>query len=302
MKMTTRIRILIATFFAISILSPNCFAGKVSSDSLNNKRALVIGIGLPVIHATSIVLFNELWYKNQPRESFHFFNDGKEWNQVDKVGHFHSAFFLSESASGVFKWAGFSSRRSDLYGLGTSFLLMTTIEVLDGYSSSFGASGWDILANIGGMGFYLGQKSLWNEIRIHPKFSFRPTSYSNLRPGVLGSNSMEELFKDYNGQTYWLSFDIDKLLSIEKPGILKWINLAAGYGANNMVFARSSENLLAGYNDYRQFYLALDFDLSHVRSKSGFVNSLLFFINMIHLPAPGLEFNKDGIKLRYLTF
>jgi len=199
-------------------------------------------------------------------------------------------------------WGGIDEGKSNLLGAATSLVFMSTIEVLDGYSSNFGASAWDLVANVAGIGLYLGQEALWNEIRIHPKFSFWPTNYPELRPNVLGSNFSEELFKDYNGQTYWLSIDLDRFIPNSKSKILKWINVGIGYGAYNMAFARDSQNLASGYNTYRQYYLALDLDLSHIHSKSSLVNSLIYLVNMIHLPAPGIEFTKNKVKFRYATF
>jgi hypothetical protein len=300
MKMTRLTRILCGAFLLILII-PFPGSGSGHGDSLNKKRTTALLVGLPVLHGSSIVLFNELWYQNQPRENFHFFDDGKEWNQVDKAGHLYSGFHFNAIASRLYQWCGFNDMKSDLYGSATSFAFMSTIEILDGYSSEFGASGWDVLANAGGIGLYLGQKLVWDEIRIHPKFSFSPTGFADTRPQVLGGNFMEQLFKDYNGQTYWLSFDLNKFFE-NKFRFPKWLNIATGYGSTNMIYARKSENYNAGYNSYRQYYLSLDIDLSHVHTRSAFLNSILYFINMIHLPSPGLEFNKNGVKVRYLTF
>ena len=63
-----------------------------------------------------------------------------------------------------------------------------------------------------------------------PKFSFHTTKYASLRPNVLGSSLSEEIFKDYNGQTYWLSVNLHSFFKSSK--LPKWLNLAAGYGAD----------------------------------------------------------------------
>jgi hypothetical protein len=44
--------------------------------------------------------------------------------------------------------------------------------------------------------------------RITPKFSFHTTQYAQYRPNVLGSSLAEQILKDYNGQTYWLSVNL----------------------------------------------------------------------------------------------
>ncbi|TAD94403.1 MAG: hypothetical protein EAY75_00090 [Bacteroidetes bacterium] len=58
--------------------------------------------------------------------------------------------------------------------------------------------------------------ALWNEVRLVPKFSFFPTPFAEQRPELLGKNISQQWLKDYNGQTYWLSVDIDKFLPEKK--------------------------------------------------------------------------------------
>jgi hypothetical protein len=86
-------------------------------------------------------------------------------------------------------------------------LLLTAVEVLDGFSSEWGASSGDIIANASGTAF-VSQELLWKEQRITPKFSFHTTQYAQYRPNVLGSSLAEQMLKDYNGQTYWLSVNL----------------------------------------------------------------------------------------------
>lgn len=172
---------------------------------------------------------------------------------------------------------------------------MLPIEIFDGYSASYGASTGDLLANTAGASFFLGQSLLWKEQRIKPKFSFHQTKYASLRPEVLGDDYLHESLKDYNGQTYWLSFDMDKFISFPK-----WLNLAVGYGAEEMVYARSENNTAAGYNAYRQFYIGIDFDLTAIKTRSKALKTVLFIADMIKLPAPTLEFSSKGT--RFLPF
>jgi hypothetical protein len=72
-----------------------------------------------------------------------------------------------------------------VYGSGLGFLL-TAVEVMDGYSSEWGASTGDIIANASGTALYVSQELLWSEQRIIPKFSFHTSQYARYRPNVLG--------------------------------------------------------------------------------------------------------------------
>jgi Predicted periplasmic lipoprotein (DUF2279) len=189
------------------------------------------------------------------------------------------------------QWSGVSKKKSDLSGAITSFVIMSSIEILDGFSAGYGASATDLAANAVGSGFFLGQNLLWKEVRIYPKYSFHQTSFAEQRPETLGDGLLEEMIKDYNGQTIWLSVDIDKFLKFPK-----WLNLAVGYGAENMIYANDSQNIEQGLYPYRQLYLSLDFDLTAIKSRSKVVNTLIYFANMIKLPAPAIEFSQGKPK------
>jgi len=256
---------------------------------VNKKRLRTFVIASSATYVVSMVALNNLWYSNSPRESFHFFNDADEWMQVDKVGHFYSAFQLSYIGSKSLQWSHVPKRKSDVIGSAIGFGILASIEVMDGFSSSYGASVSDLAANALGSTFYLGQNLLWDEIRIYPKFSFHQTSFADERPEVLGENLAQQIFKDYNGQTYWLSVDMDKFCRFPK-----WLNLAVGYGATGMISA--TDDYPSPHTPMRQFYLGLDLDLTAIHTKSKALKTVLFFANMIRVPFPTLEFSKEGTK------
>lgn len=260
------------------------------SSIVNHKRLRTFVIGAGAGYVATMVGLNQLWYKDAPKQSFQFFNDNAEWKQVDKLGHFFSAYYFSYGTSKALKWSNVSSTKADLAGAITGFAVLLPIEIFDGYSAAYGASSGDLLANAGGALFFLGQQRLWNEQRLFPKFSFRQTGYAPMRPEVLGESGISEIFKDYNGQTYWISADMDKFIRIPK-----WLNIAFGYGADGMFYARDNENYAAGYTPRRQFYLSIDPDLTAIRSRSKAIKTLIFIAGMIKLPSPTLQWSKGQI-------
>jgi len=269
-----------------------------SSQQVNKKRLNTFIVGSTVVYSVTLVGLNELWYEDSPKQSFQFFNDNAEWKQVDKVGHFYSAYYLSYGTSRALRWCQVKPKKSDLVGALVGFGVMLPIEIMDGFSAAYGASAGDLIANAAGSAFFLGQSMLWKEQRIFPKFSFHQTDYAALRPSVLGDGMPSEIFKDYNGQTYWLSFDMDKFMKFPR-----WLNLAAGYGAEGMVYARDEQNIEAGYPaPYRQYYLSIDFDLRAIKSRSKAINTLIFIASMIKLPAPTIEFSSKGAKFHAFYF
>lgn len=291
-----------AAFLMILFISPAAAQDTLKdSTHFNKKRFRTVYLGGSVVYAGSLIALNEIWYKENPRTSFHFFNDNAQWLQIDKIGHFYSAYHLSHTGARIFRWTGMKERKAIWLGAATGMLLLTPIEILDGFSSEYGASWGDLLANSAGAALSL-QGLFWQEPRIHPKFSFHQTSLAALRPNVLGENLAQQIIKDYNGQTYWLAFDIQPWL--RKPGKFPpWLGIALGYGGEQMVYARSHENQAMGYDSYRQYYLSLDINLTRIPVKSKFLKSLFFALNTIHIPAPALEWNrKQGFRMHALYF
>ena len=259
--------------------------------TIHRKRFNTVIIGSAATYSITMVSLNELWYKDFDRSSFHFFNDSKEWKQVDKFGHIYSTYQFSHILSKVFQWTNLSEKKSDWIGTLVGFGVVSSVEIFDGFSTEYGASASDLAANAIGSGLYISQKLLWKEVRFHPKYSFHRTEYPAYNPSLLGKNVFEEIVKDYNGQTYWLSIDMDKFVRFPK-----WLNLAIGYGAEEMIYANDESNIQNGFIPYRQFYLSLDFDLTSISSKSKVVNTLIFLANMIKIPGPTIEFSQGKVR------
>ena len=274
-------------------------SGAAQSDStgVNQKRLKTYIIGASAAYSAGLVTLNHVWYKDTERQSFRFFNDNAEWKQVDKAGHVFASFYLSDVSSRALASCNVNARKADLMGALSGLLLTLPIEIFDGFSDGYGASAGDLLADAAGPAFFLGQKLAWKQIRIHPKFSFQRTGYPALRPALLGDNLLSEIVKDYNGQTYWLSFDIDKFTSFPR-----WLNIALGYGAHEMIYARDEQNLSQGYNPYRQYYVAIDFDLTAIRTRSPLLKALLYLVNTVKLPGPTLEFARGRTKFHAFYF
>jgi uncharacterized protein YfiM (DUF2279 family) len=288
----------LAFFLLIVINASSLFAQRTdTTQHLSKKKLNLLIVSSSVAYTGTMIGLNQAWYKNADRQSFHFFNDAREWNQVDKLGHFYSAFQLSSIAAHSLRWTGINKKKSDNIGSASGFAILSSIEVFDGYSAAYGASLSDIAANATGSLFYLGQQKLWNEVRIYPKFSFHTTDFAAQRPSVLGTGFSQQLLKDYNGQTYWLSVDADKFVKFPR-----WLNLAVGYGTEEMIYANASANHSVNLAPYRQYYLSIDFDLTAIKSKSKFVNALIYFANMIKLPAPTLALSKRGVRAHAFYF
>ena len=279
----------------VVVPSSSIFAQE-DSIKLNTKRLYPV-IGVTAVSYTAVMVgLSKVWYSQNTRTSFHFFNDAAEWKQMDKAGHVYSTFHESMFFAQTYQWCGIRSKPALWLGAATGFAIQSSIEIFDGYAASYGASVSDVVSNgIGSLG-YVFQQLAWNETRIVPKFSFYPSTFASQRPNVLGSNMAEQIIKDYNGQTYWLAFNVNSFL---KKGnkIPSWIAISIGYGAENMIYAQDATNQQIGLNPYRKYLLALDLDLSKINTKSKIVNQIFKRLNMIHLPGPALELSKHGVEV-----
>lgn len=273
------------------------------ANSLDNKRLKKVVITEAALSATALIGLSELWYKDYPKSSFHFINDNSEWLQMDKMGHLFSSYHIGSIGAATLKWSGVSKKKQLIYGATLGFAFLSVVEVFDGYSAEWGASSGDIIANATGTTLYVSQELLWKEQRIIPKFSFQTTSFASHRPNVLGSSLNEQILKDYNGQTYWLSANIN---SFYKNEILpKWLNLAFGYGAEGMISGNiqsNSEKYMFDTTRFRQFYVSFDIDLSKIETKSHLLKTFFTIFNLVKIPAPTFEINQFGASRFYILY
>ena len=292
-------------FFFQSILGQNSLDNFFKpSDTLNKKRQNSIFITEAVLASGALIGLNQLWYADYPKSDFHFINDNSDWLQMDKVGHLYASYHIGRFSAEALNWSGTSKKNQLIYGASLGFVFLTAVEVMDGFSEEWGASMGDVVANAAGTALYVSQELIWKEQRIIPKFSYHKTEYSNYRPDVLGSTFPEQILKDYNGQTYWLSTNIYSFSKGSK--IPKWLNVALGYGAEGMV-SGNDENftpiLTPKSEKFRQFYLSFDVDLTKINTKSHFLKTIFSVFNTVKIPAPTIEYSpQSGFKFYAFYF
>lgn len=266
---------------------------------LNKKKLTILSTSAAVIYTGTMVALNEVWYSDFDRSSFHFFNDAAEWKQMDKLGHFYSAFHTSSIAQHALVSCGVKKHNANLISSAIGFTVLSSIELFDGRSAAYGASVSDLAANFSGAMLFWAQQTAWSEIRIRPKFSFHTTSFAPQRPDVLGTGG-GQIIKDYNGQTQWLSWNPGSFSKQSRwPA---WLDISVGYGAEGMISARDEQNRSLGLNPHRQYYLSVDFNPNGVNVRSRLLKGILLLTKVIKVPAPTLEVTKDGVRFRPIYF
>lgn len=297
----------------------------IPSDTLSKKRfnsALVFASA--TYSSFSIGLYN-VWYRQYEQTKFQFFNDWKEWNNMDKMGHFYTAYFQGVLCYKGAKWTGLSENKSILTGVVLGTLFQSTIEVMDGFSEKWGFSVPDVAYNTAGAAAFALQQKIWHEQRIQFKVSSYRRDYGSqsipsssgveaidlqVRANSLfGTSFAERFLKDYNAQTLWASVNIYSFLPSESK-FPKWLNIAFGAGSENLFGGfenRWNENTREFLLDaehfprYRQFFIGVDLDFTRLPIKNYYWRSFLQVFNIFKLPGPAIEINTQGqIKFHFI--
>lgn len=272
-------------------------------------------------YAGATVGLSQAWYAQYPQSSFHFFNDWNGWRGMDKVGHAMTGYFESKWMGGLYQWAGVPHEKARWLGFGAGILFQTTLEVMDGFSDQWGFSWGDMGFNLLGSSSYLVQEYLWQEQRIRWKVSAHRPHYSTLPLSALnnpqttttlearanalfGTSPAELLFKEYNGQTIWLSVNPAAFLpKVKRPRPFQWVNLAVGYGIEHVYGAERNAWTDAagnqfkapnGYQRQSQFFLSLDIDFERIPTRHKWLKTIFSVLNIFKIPFPALEVNTTG--------
>jgi hypothetical protein len=305
-KLTLVLVCLCQTSYSQSFFTPG--------DTFNSKRYYTAIAGAGLTYAAFSYGLYQLWYADYPQSHFRLFNDWNEWENMDKFGHSFNGYFQSHLLFKGAKWTGLNRKQAMWHGVIGATLFQTTVEVMDGFSEQWGFSVPDIAFNTIGTGIFALQEHFWQEQRIKLKMSAwltdYPTggitsdrgnfiSYQDRAEDLYGSGLAAQFVKDYNAQIQWASINVSAFAPNLTwwPG---WLNVAVGYGANNVYGGFDNEwetddgeIYVFDFQRQRQYYLSFDLDLEKLDVQSPFWKSILSIINIIKIPAPALEYNSD---------
>ena len=287
-------------------LRKDSLSSKPDSARTYRHRIRTIAIaGTTVYTGTMIGLYN-LWYRNYPQSKFHFFNDNNEWQGMDKFAHATTSYYLGRLGYKTFRWAGVSENKATWIGGLSGSAFLTIVEILDGFSAQWGASPGDLTANTFGSALFISQQLAWHEQKVLLKYSFHPTSFADYRPDLLGKNIGQQIIKDYNGHTYWLSVNLNSFAGRDSR-IPHWLNVAAGYHATGMTGAVTNVssykgNPIPAFKRETLFYIAPDIDLTRIRTHSAALKWIFEAIGFLKFPLPALEISGHGMKFKPLYF
>ncbi len=273
--------------------------------TLNKWRVAGVVGGSTALFAGAMVGLDQIWYAQYERGKFRWFDDSKEWNQVDKCGHAFAPYFISVYTYNMLRWSGVKRVPAALSSGAIGFVFISSIEVLDGFSVKWGASASDLAANFAGAALATIQYAIWDEQRIQLKYSLHLQSYprgelKTRADELFGTSIGEKIIKDYNNINTWLCFNTSSFFKSQKHA--KWLNIAIGYGAGNMYggfenkWTDKDGNLIdrTDVKRYRKFFISIDADLTKVKARTRTGRMILGALNIIKLPFPAIEFNTLG--------
>ena len=298
-------------------------AQSVTPEKTRLNKGAVITLATEGVILTSVLssLYSS-WYSGSETGGFHFYNDNKEWLQMDKFGHANTCYNLANVGYEALSMTGLDERRSIIYGAPLGLALMTAVEVFDGLSANWGFSWGDMTANLFGAGLFVGQQALWHEQRIALKYSYHNSGCSKYnvsnrltmeRDYIMGEDWFDRLYEDYSGITVWLACDVKSMFMNERSRYPSWLGWAIGYGAEGMTgeynnfepagksgtddkWGRGWEyapgQLAYMSNDARQrrLFVAPDIDLSRIPCKNKNLKHILRVLSAIKIPTPTLEY------------
>lgn len=267
------------------------------TSTINKRRLTWTIIGESAFYAAGMGYLGLIWYKDIDRVPFTFFNDNAGYLQIDKLGHAYGAYLESYIGYKALRAAGVKKVPALWYGGTLGLVLQTPIEVFDGLHEGWGFSWGDMVANTAGTVLLMGQEALFDEQILRYKFSFFRSPYADTAGGYLGDNFLESFFYDYNGHSYWLSMNANRLL----PGspLPDWVNIAVGYSANGMYGefenrSRWGTTIIPETSRDRQFLLSMDIDWTKIPTHSKVLKAVFEGLNFVKIPFPALEVNSQG--------
>lgn len=291
----------------------------IPSDSFNKNKTIVASSFAVVAYSAFSSGLYYAWYKNSTLSKLHSFDDRGEWFEMDKCGHVYDGYFQSALCYQGARWCGISENKSIVLGVGTAMLFQSTIELFDGFSDKWGFSWSDMAANCIGAGTFAIQQKLWKKQFVQIKFSTYPVKHPanqiiQERTEKLFGNSLgEKLLKDYNAQTYWLSFNPFAQQNKKYKYWPRYLQLSLGYGVNHLYGGyenkwkdeNGTEVILDPliYPRYRRYFLSLDIDFKKLPVRNPFLKTIFHVINIVKLPFPALEYNcVNGFEFHPLKF
>lgn len=275
--------------------------------SASKGRIVVLLLACVLVYTSTLAALWIAWYKPDTTVPFHWFDDSGGWMLMDKFGHFFTAFVECSVLAKVWRWTGLSMKQCLFIGAGMAIVAQCSYELFDGLSAGYGASVTDLVANVLGVGAVLLQFFFFKRLLVFSKFSFHTTALAYLRPAFFGESIFQQVLKDYNGQTYWFTLDVNGMLG--RKVFPDWLFFSVGYGADGLL--GGDDNVWTEKSGIQRDYshilrsnrLLFSFDFNWDKVSNSFLRKACQVFLYIKFPAPAVEFHAvKGLRFYWMYF
>lgn len=245
-----------------------------SSGSVFNKKNISIAAVAAGLGA-SLISSYIAWWKDDSRSfrfySGHWLND-PGLNGIDKVGHFYTSYMFYRIQRDILMWGGHPEDFSTLASAILTFTFAAGIEIGDAFSI-YGFDYQDLIFNIGGLGYGFLQDKIPVLQNLKFKWSYIPRGRFNFPP---------RFTSHYDDHIYWLTIDVHNFFESSLGKYWpEFIQPAFGFSVEDS-------------GNRREFIVGLDFNLLPLFNPSdenwNFIGK---FIDLFHIPSPGIKFSGD---------
>jgi len=162
-----------------------------------------------------------------------FFGEGTSFGGSDKGGHFMAHYMVERAVYNIFDWTEDGQDQKWAYSIGTTMMVGLFIEVGDAYTSAYGFSYEDIVADYAGIlvGAALEYSPL---LKGFISFSIGYIPSAGYRDGYSKQSHLKwglDVVNDYSGLQYMMNFKVAgfKNLGFDVPLALRLVSIDFGY-------------------------------------------------------------------------
>lgn len=221
---------------------------------LRLRNSAVIGGGVLLVGAYGMNKWWDQGFTGEFRaENEGWFGHGTRTGGADKLGHAYFTYIGARLMTLGFEAVGNDRSQAIKLGFWSSLGVMTAIEVADGYSRQFRFSREDTIMNIAGAGLgYLLERNPDLDRLMDFRLLYKPSEGSQFDPAG-----------DYSGQKYLFVVKASGVPALREHGVLRYFELAAGYGARGYQGPPGAERV-------RNAYFGISLNLSEVLAQTVF--------------------------------
>jgi hypothetical protein len=252
-----------------------------------------VATGILAASITGLHFLQKSWWADSDRTAFHITDDPGYEKNFDKFGHAFGGYYTCHFFYEAYSWSGMDNSQATLLAGISGALYEFYVEIEDGFGKSWGFSPGDAKADLAGAAFFV----LRNKIDFLKNFQYKWLFYPSGDTLYFQNHSSYNPIDDYEGQSYWFTADIHRMLpESAKEYWPKWLNLAFGIGGMNL---ESFDNNSPTGNVYdkreKAYYIGLDFDLEKIIPESdiGIINFIRRGLSYWHFPAPAYRISPD---------